>query len=201
MYKWVIARDAKLPDYPNAVRIQAPIMSYGGYLLIFTRTEDLERAIRLMYNSYEMRWKLSECLFDTKEQALWYIQAKMYHYPEERCKEENVRPVLYWVDDSVANFLTEQLEIDRHKPYMGGLDDYLNDLHVIDGTEAERGWTVTYMNWDDPEGEERVVGRFKTTKEKDKFLEKIHRPGSGWVEEELQSLTFIHDYNYMLPAE
>lgn len=127
MYKWVIARDAKLPDYPNAVRIQVPIMSYGGYLLIFTRTEDLERAIRLMYNSYEMRWKLSECLFDTKEQALWYIQAKMYHYPEERCKEENVRPVLYWVDDSVANFLTEQLEIDRHKPYMGNLDRYLTE--------------------------------------------------------------------------
>lgn len=65
----------------------------------------------------------------------------------------------------------------------------------------EKGWTVTYIPWEDMEGKPRVVGRFKTTKEKDEFLEKIHKPDSGWMDEELAMIGVINDYNYMLPRQ
>ena len=48
----------------------------------------------------------------------------------------------------------------------------------------EKGWTVTYIPWEDMEGRPRVAGRFKTTREKDEFLEKIHEPDSGWMDED-----------------
>ena len=35
--------------------------------------------------------------------------------------------------------------------------------------------------------------------EKDEFLEKIHEPDSGWMDEELAMIGIINDYNYMLP--
>lgn len=31
------------------------------------------------------------------------------------------------------------------------------------------------------------------------FLEKIHKPDSGWMDEELAMIGVINDYNYMLP--
>lgn len=62
----------------------------------------------------------------------------------------------------------------------------------------EKGWTITFYLWDD--GKERVARRFKTTEEKDKFLDEIHQPGSGWLGEELQTISVINDYWYMLPA-
>ena len=63
----------------------------------------------------------------------------------------------------------------------------------------EKGWTITYIPWEDMEGKPRVAGRFKTTKEKDDFLEKIHKPDSGWLDDELAMIGIINDYNYMLP--
>lgn len=63
----------------------------------------------------------------------------------------------------------------------------------------EKGWTVTYIPWEDTEGRPRVAGRFKTTREKDEFLEKIHEPDSGWMDEELAMISIINDYNYILP--
>ena len=62
----------------------------------------------------------------------------------------------------------------------------------------EKGWTVTYFPWEDMDGKSRVVGRFKTTKEKDDFLQKIYEPDSGWMEEELSTTCVINDYNYHL---
>ena len=38
-------------------------------------------------------------------------------------------------------------------------------MHKMDIIE-EKGWTVTYIPWEDIEGKPRVAGRFKTTKEK-----------------------------------
>lgn len=64
----------------------------------------------------------------------------------------------------------------------------------------EKGWTITYLPWDDMECKERVAGRFKTTKEKDEFLEKIYKPDSGWMEEELATISIHNDYNYILPV-
>lgn len=64
----------------------------------------------------------------------------------------------------------------------------------------EKGWTVTYYPWEDMEGKPRVVGRFKTTEEKDKFLDKIYAKDSGWTGEELSTLSIINDYNYLLPV-
>ena len=64
--------------------------------------------------------------------------------------------------------------------------------------EEEKGWTITYIPWEDMEGNPRVAGRFKTTKEKDEFLEKIHKPDSGWLDEEFATLGIINDYYYML---
>ena len=58
------------------------------------------------------------------------------------------------------------------------------------------GWTVTYYRWDD--GQLCVAGRFKTAKEKDAFLAKIRQSNSGWLEEELMTISVINDYNYML---
>ena len=69
---------------------------------------------------------------------------------------------------------------------------------IVDNAE-EKGWTITYYPWEDMEGKPRVVGRFKTTKEKDEFLEKIYKPDSGWMEEELMTLGIHNDYNYVLP--
>lgn len=63
----------------------------------------------------------------------------------------------------------------------------------------EKGWTITYIPWEDMEGKPRVACRFKTTKEKDDFLESLYEGGNGWMEEELATLSIINDYNYMLP--
>lgn len=60
----------------------------------------------------------------------------------------------------------------------------------------EKGWTITYFPWET--GKETVIGRFKTTKEKDDFLEKIYQPNSGWLDEELMSIGIINDFNYMI---
>lgn len=62
----------------------------------------------------------------------------------------------------------------------------------------EKGWTVVYLPWEDMEGKPIVAGRFKTTKEKDEYLEKIYQQGSGWVEDELSTVRVINDYNYHL---
>ena len=40
----------------------------------------------------------------------------------------------------------------------------------------EKGWTVTYIPWEDIEGKPRVAGRFKATKEKMNFLERFITP-------------------------
>lgn len=60
-----------------------------------------------------------------------------------------------------------------------------------------KGYTVTYISWDD--GMLRVAGRFKTKEETDAFLNKIHQSDSGWMDEELMSLAVVNDYYYMLP--
>lgn len=67
------------------------------------------------------------------------------------------------------------------------------------GVTEEKGWTITFIPWEDDNGLERVAGRFKTTKEKDEFLNKIHQPDSGWIEEELMTLGIHNDYHYILP--
>lgn len=67
----------------------------------------------------------------------------------------------------------------------------------LDGSKVEKGWTVTAIRWDDCV--KFVAGRFKTDVDKDAFLEKIRRSDSGWLAEELQSITCINDYNYRLP--
>lgn len=70
-------------------------------------------------------------------------------------------------------------------------------MYTKDGSKiAEKGWTVTYIRCDD--GREWIAGRFKTTAEKNAFLDKINRPDSGWTPEELHSVSVINDYNYIL---
>lgn len=64
----------------------------------------------------------------------------------------------------------------------------------------EKGWTITFVPWEDMEGKERVIRRFKTTEEKEAFLDEIHQPNSGWMREELQTISVINDYGYVLPA-
>ena len=62
----------------------------------------------------------------------------------------------------------------------------------------DKGWTIIYYPWGDMEGKPRVAGRVKTTEEKDMFLEKIYKYDSGWLEEELSTISAINDYNYIL---
>lgn len=66
-------------------------------------------------------------------------------------------------------------------------------------SDESKGYTIVYYPWDDDEGKPRVAGRFKTEKEKDDYIDKIHEPGSGWLDEELAMVSVINDYNYMLP--
>lgn len=63
----------------------------------------------------------------------------------------------------------------------------------------DKGYTIVYLPWEDLEGKPRVAGRFKTKEEKDKFIENIHDKGSGWLDEELSSISVINDYDYILP--
>lgn len=63
----------------------------------------------------------------------------------------------------------------------------------------EKGYTIIYFPLDDITGRPRVAGRFKTKKEKDDFLHIIHLSDSGWMDEELMTVSVINDYNYMLP--
>lgn len=60
----------------------------------------------------------------------------------------------------------------------------------------EKGWTITFIPWEDLEGKERVLKRFKTTKEKDDFLANCNRTGLTY--EELNTLRIINDFNYIL---
>lgn len=62
------------------------------------------------------------------------------------------------------------------------------------------GYTIVYIPWDDMNCKPRVAGRFKTEAEKDAYLESIHKPDAGWIDEELSTITVINDYNYMLPV-
>lgn len=59
------------------------------------------------------------------------------------------------------------------------------------------GYTVTYIRWDDCL--EWVAGRFKTKEELDEFLDKIHKPSSGWIDDELMTISIHNDFNYHLP--
>ena len=63
--------------------------------------------------------------------------------------------------------------------------------------DCEKGFTIIYLSWDD--GKPRVAGRFKSIEEKNNFLEKIYSSDSGWLEEELSTISVINDYNYLLP--
>lgn len=101
-----------------------------------------------------------------------------------------------WKDsdgDEYATFYTYHIPIEKYK--LG----QFNISHFEPDIEEEKGWTVTYIPWEDMEGKPRVAGRFKTTKEKDDFLDSLYEEGNGWMEEELATLGIINDYNYMLP--
>lgn len=74
---------------------------------------------------------------------------------------------------------------------------YLNSTRNDKILLIPNGWCITFISWDD--GKPRVALRCNTTEEKDAFLEKIHKPDSGWVPEELESLSCHPDKNYMLP--
>lgn len=63
----------------------------------------------------------------------------------------------------------------------------------------EKGYTITYIPWEDMKGCPKVAARFKTKQEKDDFINKIYQPDSGWTNEELGTLDVIDDYNYILP--
>ena len=100
-----------------------------------------------------------------------------------------------WKDsdgDEYATFYTYHIPSEKYK--LG----QFKTSHFEREIEEEKGWTITYIPWEDMEGKPRVEGRFKTTKEKDEFLEKIHKPNSGWLDEEFATLGIINDYNYML---
>ncbi len=63
----------------------------------------------------------------------------------------------------------------------------------------DKGYTVVYIPWEDLAEKPRVAGRFKTKEEKDEYIEKIYDINSGWMDEELSSISVINDYNYILP--
>lgn len=101
-----------------------------------------------------------------------------------------------WKDsdgDEYATFYTYHIPSEKYK--LG----QFKTSHFELVSEEEKGWTVTYIPWEDMEGKPMVIGRFKTTKEKDDFLDSLYKEGNGWMVEELATLGIINDYNYMLP--
>lgn len=73
----------------------------------------------------------------------------------------------------------------------------IDAIHNLINSVKDAGCTVTYIDWDT--GKPRVAGRFKTKEEVDKFLEAITADGSGWMDEEISTISVHNDYNYMLP--
>ena len=69
---------------------------------------------------------------------------------------------------------------------------------ISEKDKEEKGYTITYIPWEDMRGLPKVAGRFKTAEEKDTFLEEIHDSSSGWTREELSSIAIINDYGYEL---
>lgn len=62
--------------------------------------------------------------------------------------------------------------------------------------KEEKGWTIVYIPWENLEGKPRVAGRFKTTAEKDEYMNIIPEK---LLPEELETVSIINDYNYHLP--
>lgn len=98
--------------------------------------------------------------------------------------------------------VTPELIGERIKEYIESnvVEQNENEEQHKEETDNSKGWTVVFYPWDDDSGKPRVAGRFKTTKEKDDFIETISKPDSGWLTEELNTLYIIDDYNYMLPV-
>ena len=72
--------------------------------------------------------------------------------------------------------------------------------YITEHLTEDKGWTIWYYPWDDDNGKPRVAGRFKTDEEKDKFLAEINKPDSGWLREELNTISIENDYWFMLPV-
>ena len=70
-------------------------------------------------------------------------------------------------------------------------------MEIDRSNDESKGWAISYIRWDDCKP--CIAGRFKTTKDKDEFLEKIYMSGSGWTEDELYTISVHNDYNWMLP--
>lgn len=62
--------------------------------------------------------------------------------------------------------------------------------------DETKGFTVTCFRWED--AKEWVEGRFDTKEEMKNFLDDIHKPDSGWLDEELQTIRIINDKHYLL---
>lgn len=60
-----------------------------------------------------------------------------------------------------------------------------------------KGYCVWYYDYET--GKPRVAGRYRTEEEKDKKLEEISSPDSGWLPEEIATISVENDYNFMLP--
>lgn len=61
------------------------------------------------------------------------------------------------------------------------------------------GYTVIYFPNGDPNSIPVIAGRFKTTKEKDIFLEKLVSEKSKLKESEKRMIIVVNDYDYKIP--
>ena len=64
----------------------------------------------------------------------------------------------------------------------------------------EKGYTIVYIPYDDDFGKPRVWRRCDTEQEKNACLAEINSENSGWLPEELATVSVIPDKNYMLPV-
>jgi hypothetical protein len=60
----------------------------------------------------------------------------------------------------------------------------------------EKGWTITFIPWENLTSRERVLKRLKTTEEKDEFMKNISKYGLS--PEERCTIRIYNDYNYIL---
>lgn len=76
---------------------------------------------------------------------------------------------------------------------------YIRTESIVDETN-EKGYTIIYVPYDDMAGKPRVWRRCDTTEEKNACLAEINSEKSGWLQEELATVSVIPDKNYMLPV-
>lgn len=113
---------------------------------------------------------------------------------EKWMKDHNVNGEITFLEWNMAP--PDHVNVSINNNYYGSFDYMKNDFTFLEN----KGWCIFYTPWEDMTGKPRVIGRFKTTVEKDQKLKEIYSSPekSGFLDEELMTIQIVNDYWYML---